>query len=461
MPNLPSPMTEPTLRDDLPRYPPLVQLLRTTATTVAGPSGVAQVAASSALGPTLYVAFVQQLRTDALLPRDREPCLVDDVNGFGIEPGYYLGRLAGSHTGLPVYEVTEAASGGADTFLEVRATTPSANFYDVRIWIRDQVSGFIINTGRSAWLYTPNQSTFVVGQFYQGMRTAALVAGRPVFATEGSLFAFVKCNSDTQGLGGYDARYMRFAADGTLTEVAVDDGGAVWLLSANSDTKPIKDRIYFCALSGFNFGRHVYQTEGTVLVRLVRCDSATPTSGRYSGTLMTENDDGSITASATDVWLRDGNNTPALISGEVYLCKRTGYTANKPVYTTVDFNLTVRDQDLSQSQDRTLYEEFGPANNWLITRPAARRTLVKRVLDIYEGGTLKSDFTKKLTFDSTDFDVTGGTNESSVNTSGYSGSFDVVVNCTAGVLRVKCLTFTNGLLKSVGAERDLGSGTCP
>jgi hypothetical protein len=114
MNNFPSPLVPPTLRDDLPRYPPLVQMLRVTATKVAGPGGFAQLAGSSVLGPSLYVSFTQQMRDDgSLLPRDREPCLVDDVNGVGLTPGFYLGRLAGSWTSLPVYEVTSQKSGGS------------------------------------------------------------------------------------------------------------------------------------------------------------------------------------------------------------------------------------------------------------------------------------------------------------------------------------------------------------
>ncbi len=96
----------PGLGPTQPVYPPLLQLLRVTAATVAGPPGFAQAFGSSVLGPMLYVAFVQQLRSDgSLLPRDREPCLADDVRGLGLTPGFYLGRLAGTWTSLPVYEV--------------------------------------------------------------------------------------------------------------------------------------------------------------------------------------------------------------------------------------------------------------------------------------------------------------------------------------------------------------------
>lgn len=98
----------PKLRSDLPLYPPLIQLVRIGATTVPGPSGYGS---SSFLGPVLYVGSTQQLRTDTILPRDREPCLVIDVNGFGLPPGYYIGRLAGSYNSLPVYEATGSAGG--------------------------------------------------------------------------------------------------------------------------------------------------------------------------------------------------------------------------------------------------------------------------------------------------------------------------------------------------------------
>lgn len=112
-----TPFDSPKLMDDLPRYPPLLQLIRVTAAVVSGPSGVTQVAGSSVLAPILYVAFVQQSRTDgSLLPRDREPCLADDVNGLGLSPGFYLGRLANTWTSLPVYEVIGNAVGSSTAF---------------------------------------------------------------------------------------------------------------------------------------------------------------------------------------------------------------------------------------------------------------------------------------------------------------------------------------------------------
>lgn len=89
-----------------PIYPHLLQLLRVTGDTIPGPLN----------GPlVVYIAYTEQLRSDVLgplLPRDREPCLADDINVVGLYPGYYLGRLAGQYTGLPVYEVIMYPVGG-------------------------------------------------------------------------------------------------------------------------------------------------------------------------------------------------------------------------------------------------------------------------------------------------------------------------------------------------------------
>lgn len=106
----------PQLGRQRPLYPQATEIIRVTATKVAGPSGIAQVAGSSVLAPMLYVAFVQQIRTDgSLLPRDRIPCLADDVNGLGLAPGYYEGRLSSSFNSLPVYVVGVAATSGGSS----------------------------------------------------------------------------------------------------------------------------------------------------------------------------------------------------------------------------------------------------------------------------------------------------------------------------------------------------------
>lgn len=106
--------TTPSFGQTQPIYPPLIQLVRVTSATVPGPTGGASAGVGTGgVAPTiLYVSSTQQLRTDTLSPRDREPCLVDDVNNVGLPPGYYLGRLAGSYKSLPVYEVPMLGAGG-------------------------------------------------------------------------------------------------------------------------------------------------------------------------------------------------------------------------------------------------------------------------------------------------------------------------------------------------------------
>ena len=106
----------PKLRDDLPRYPPLLQLLRVTSATVPGPTGGTSTGpgVGNVPPPFLYVASTQQLKTDTLAPRDREPCLVVPAPpDMVLTAGYYLGRLAGSFNSLPVYEVTCCPAGSS------------------------------------------------------------------------------------------------------------------------------------------------------------------------------------------------------------------------------------------------------------------------------------------------------------------------------------------------------------
>ncbi len=110
-----NPFGPPKLRDDLPRYPVVTQLLRVTAATVPGPSGGASTGPGVGNVPpsVLYVSSTQQLRTDTLAPRDREPCLAVEASGAALTAGYYIGRLAGSYGGLPVYEVVASTGGGS------------------------------------------------------------------------------------------------------------------------------------------------------------------------------------------------------------------------------------------------------------------------------------------------------------------------------------------------------------
>ena len=98
----------PIIGPQFPTYPHLMQVVRVTGTTVPGPSGYAS---SSALGPSLYVGFVQQTVPATLLLRDREPCFVNDVNRQGLAPGYYSNaRLSSNYQSLPVYSVSASSA---------------------------------------------------------------------------------------------------------------------------------------------------------------------------------------------------------------------------------------------------------------------------------------------------------------------------------------------------------------
>lgn len=99
----------PFLGQGKPNYPVHIQALRVTGGVVPGPSGLM---VSSMRQPSLYASFVQQIDPDTILPRDREPCLVLDMNGYGLMPGFYDGRLVGNYNGLPVYAV-----GGSTPFV--------------------------------------------------------------------------------------------------------------------------------------------------------------------------------------------------------------------------------------------------------------------------------------------------------------------------------------------------------
>lgn len=89
-------------------YPVHIQACRVTGTSTPGPTD----GGSSGPGPVLYVAFTQQLRSDLLTPRDREACLVYDLNGTTLVAGYYICRLVGSYSGLPLYATMAKATSG-------------------------------------------------------------------------------------------------------------------------------------------------------------------------------------------------------------------------------------------------------------------------------------------------------------------------------------------------------------
>lgn len=229
MPN--SPLQPPHTRPGLPTYPVHLQLLRVTAQVVTGPVGFAQVAGSSVLGPMLHVAFVQQLRDDgSLLPRDREPCLADSVAGVPLTPGFYLGRLAGSWTSLPVYEVVGV--GGTATYPSGTTTT----------WLPGSViSNDAIETytpsytgtysGGSIVTYNAGSTLNVGGYFYYGASTATITGTVNNFANPTTGQVTITSATSTPILNGIVA-----PADTTRAQVItlVNDSGASITVNNNS-----------------------------------------------------------------------------------------------------------------------------------------------------------------------------------------------------------------------------------
>src|SRR4051812_41097994 len=113
----------PALGPTRPVYPHLLQSVRVTDGVIPGPSNLLS---STTSGQLLYLSYVQQLVPSTLLPRDREPCLVIDLNGNDLGEGYYNARLAGSYGGLPLFEVGGSAPVCAPT--DTRISCVSVNW---------------------------------------------------------------------------------------------------------------------------------------------------------------------------------------------------------------------------------------------------------------------------------------------------------------------------------------------
>ncbi len=201
-----------------PVYPPLIQLVRVTSGTTAGPAG----------SPTLYVSFTEQLRTDNLQPRDREPCLVVDVGGAGLAAGYYIARLAGSYSSLPVYEAVCCASGsGSTTF---NNTTVTFNNTVVTI-----TNGSVFNFGTSVSVSTRPGGTF--------SKPTQLVTGRPTWTPSGSTYPLL--------WGAYD--HIEWEWDGWIRSATGSSsstpGGSGWVAFMSVGRSPVADTDFSCITS--------------------------------------------------------------------------------------------------------------------------------------------------------------------------------------------------------------------
>lgn len=101
--NLEPPILQPALSN----YPVHIQVCRVTSSVGASSSGTG---GSSPFN--IYSALTQQFDSGTLSPRDREQCFVYDINGLGLVAGYYVCRLVGSLSGLPLYETQQFGSRG-------------------------------------------------------------------------------------------------------------------------------------------------------------------------------------------------------------------------------------------------------------------------------------------------------------------------------------------------------------
>lgn len=287
-------LTNPKLRDDLPRYPALPQLLRVTSGRVSGPSGVSQQANSSFLAGRLYVAFTEQLRTDTLMPVDREPCLVLDVNGLGLNPGFYIGRLAGSWTSLPVYEVAlgvgPSASSGAGQSgggqsqvgtIEVRQADGTHDITGVQTLILDQSTGL-------AW----ENNGIIAGNVYYMVQllAASLVQMGAVTTTTqkfngakefaGSYLWFNPSESGGAGIPGGQQVFQRFNTTSIINDVQtypVTGANAPWVAAQATVANFSGPTITIAGYGGdnaqvgtFNVGAH--GSAGLDSAAYARCD---------------------------------------------------------------------------------------------------------------------------------------------------------------------------------------------
>ncbi len=105
--DFPPNINAPNLDRGLPVYPPLIQVCRTTAATVARPSSGSSSSSASPGSSNVYASFTEQFDPVTLLFRDRESCYVLDANDIGLTAGYYVCRLIGSYLGLPIYAAGE------------------------------------------------------------------------------------------------------------------------------------------------------------------------------------------------------------------------------------------------------------------------------------------------------------------------------------------------------------------
>ncbi len=182
-----------------PMYPPLIQVVRVTSGTVAGPSlGNSSSSSSSPSTVVVYVSFTEQLAPDTLLMRDREPCLVIEPNGNTLSPGIYLARLVSNYTGLPLYAVvgakTSSTTGSSSSsptggLAGGAATTTTASFVIPKT--ATQTSGSSsASPGGSVLVTVASTATLIPGQTIEITDGTSVVYGTVTSVVNDTQFIF-------------------------------------------------------------------------------------------------------------------------------------------------------------------------------------------------------------------------------------------------------------------------------
>ncbi len=119
--------------------------------------------------------------------------------------------------------------------------------------------------------------------------------------------------------------------------------------------------------------------EGFPETRFVKCVVTTPTAGGlFDALLMDENADGTLTVTATQVWIREGNLLGKLTVSKVFWCKLTGEASGRDVYTCIEKALTVQRSDGTQSFGPHIHTiQFAIPEHWEITEPSTGIAMVR------------------------------------------------------------------------------------
>lgn len=131
-----------------------------------------------------------------------------------------------------------------------------------------------------------------------------------------------------------------YTPDGLNGTTNVGEFPAYELNDLEDDLTDSRERLYLGAGSYWLF-QHGSGTGGANALRFIKCLAELPTGGLYAGRYQNENDDGTLEDDGHAVRMREANLAPALINGEIYLCRKTGRADGYDVWTVADYNLTI------------------------------------------------------------------------------------------------------------------------